>query len=178
MRIIGVIAVALTVTLLSTPRVGAQQLDAPHREVWQTVEARWRAWQTGDLQKMLTLYHPQFHAWNRVSGRLDDHAALLTRWTNALNSEKIVDVKLEPITVELYGDFAAAFYVSRETVKQMPATGTGEQGRTVAEPTVVTIRWSDYLVKVRGRWLFIGYSGLACSQSEPAGSACRGPDGK
>ena len=179
MRIIGLTALALTLMLLSTHRVGAQQLDKSQREVWQTVEARWRAWQTGDLDKMLALYHPQFHAWNRVSGRLDNHDALRTRWRNALNAERILDVKLEPITVELYGDFAAAFYVSRETVKQVRVAGSVEKGTPAdAEPSIVAIRWSDYLVKAGGRWLFVGYSGLPCTQSEPAGTACRTPDRK
>jgi ketosteroid isomerase-like protein len=156
MKVIGLTALAFSLILLSPPRLGAQQLDSAHREVWQTVEARWRAWQAGDLEKMLALYHPRFHAWNRVSGRLDGHDA-----------------------VELYEKFAAVFYVSRETVKQIPVT-TGAETVSAAgtEPTVVTIRWSDYLVKDGGRWLFVGYSGLPCSQSEPVGSACRSLAGK
>ena len=179
MKVIGLTALAFSLILLSPPRLGAQQLDSAHREVWQTVEARWRAWQAGDLEKMLALYHPRFHAWNRVSGRLDGHDALLARWTSALKSESILDVKLEPIAVELYEKFAAVFYVSRETVKQIPVT-TGAETVSAAgtEPTVVTIRWSDYLVKDGGRWLFVGYSGLPCSQSEPVGSACRSSAGK
>jgi hypothetical protein len=179
MRIIGLTALALSLTLVSAPRLGAQQFDSAHREVWQTVEARWRAWQAGDLEKMVALYHPRFHAWNRVSGRLDAHDALLARWRDALQSERILDVKLEPIAVELYGEFAAAFYVSRETVKQISATARTDAGSAAgAEPTVVTIRWSDYLVKDGGRWLFIGYGGSPCSQSEPAGSPCRSFDKK
>jgi hypothetical protein len=179
MKSIGLTAVALTLMLLSLHSADAQQLDKPQGEVWQTVEARWRAWQSGDLEKMLALCHPRFHAWNRVSGRLDDHNTLRTRWRNALEAERILDVKLEPITVEVYGDFAAVFYVSRETVKQVSVAGSVEKGTpSVAEPSLVTIRWSDYLVKAGGRWLFVGYSGVPCSQSEPAGTPCRTPDRK
>ena len=178
MSTIGIAALVLILTVVSAPSARAQQLDSTHREVWQTVEARWRAWQGGDLEKMLALYHPRFHGWNRVTGRLDSHNALLPRWRNALQSERILDVKLELISIELYGKFAAAFYVSRETVKQIP-TPSSDSGNAVAnEPTVVTIRWSDYLVKDRKRWRFVGYAGLPCSQSEPAGSACRSPGEK
>lgn len=84
-----------------------------------------------------------FHAWNRVTGRLDGHDAMLARWETALQSEKILAVNLQPIAVEVYGEFAAVFYVSRETVKVTSGAGNEEGGL----PNVVAIRWSDYLVR-------------------------------
>src|ERR1051325_393881 len=100
MSTIRITALVLFLTFVSAPAARAQQLDSTHREVWQTVEARWRAWQAADLEKMLALYHPRFHGWNRVTGRLDSHDALLPRWRNALQSERILDVKLELISIE------------------------------------------------------------------------------
>ncbi len=92
-----------------------------------------KAWQAGDLEKMLSLYHPRFHSWNRVSGALDGHDSLLARWRRALQSETIVAVRLDPIVVERYGDFAAAYYVSHETVRMAPtAPAAGPGVRRVA----------------------------------------------
>jgi uncharacterized protein (TIGR02246 family) len=172
MRIARTAAVSFAVAVASARALGAQQLDAAQREVWRAVEARWQAWQAGDLEKMLRLYHPRFHAWNRVSGRLDGHDSLLTRWRSALQSESILAVKLEPVVVEVFGDVAAAYYVSRETVKPAPAAPARP---SATDSTTVSIRWSDYLVREDGRWLFVGYSGTPCSQAEPPGSVCRGP---
>ena len=163
------ISIAVAVGVMWSQSVQAQQLNSAQREVWQTVETRWRAWQAGDLDKMLILYHSRFHAWNRVTGRLDGHDAMLARWKTALQSEKILAVNLQPIAVEVYGEFAAVFYVSRETVKVTSGAGNEEGGL----PNVVAIRWSDYLVREKGRWLFVGYNGVPCSQSEPADSPCR-----
>ena len=80
------------------------------------------------MEKMLILYHSRFHAWNRVTGRLDGHDAMLARWKTALQSEKILAVNLQPIAVEVYGEFAAVFYVSRETVKVTSGAGNEEGG--------------------------------------------------
>ena len=156
-----------------------KQLDSAQRAVWHAVEARWRAWRAGDLDTMLGLYHRRFHAWNRVTGRLDGHDAMVGRWKSALETERILAVKLEPTAVEVFGDFAAAYYVSRETVQQLSAaTAPADTSARNAGPTVVSIRWSDYLVREGGRWLFVGYGGVPCSQSEAAGSVCRSPEKK
>src|SRR5689334_21273668 len=153
-----VLALGLAVTPAG---LGAQALDSARREVWRAVEGRWQAWQAGDLERMLSFYHPRFHAWNRLSGGLDAHDAMVTRWRRALESETILAVALKPVAVERYGDFASVFYVSRETVKPLPGAGaappdTGQRAR----PSVVAIRWAEYLVRERGRWLSVGYSGV------------------
>jgi hypothetical protein len=125
---------------------------------------------------MLSFYHPRWHGWNRVTGGLDGHDALLARWQRALASETILAVTLEPVAVERYGNFAAVFYVSRETVKPAPraAAATADSAQR-AQPSIVSIRWAEYLVRERGRWLSVGYSGVPCSETEPSGSACRPP---
>jgi hypothetical protein len=170
---------ALSLIVASPVTLCAQQLDSAQRVVWQRVEARWRTWQTGDLERMLELYHPRFHSWNRVTGRLDGHEALLARWRRALESERVLDIKLEPIAVEVFGDFATAHYVSRETIRELPGAPTPGANRVPsAEPIVVSIRWSDYLVREGGGWLFVGYAGVLCTPKEPEGSVCREPAGK
>jgi hypothetical protein len=179
MKNTGLIAFILLISLLSATRLNAQQLNSSQHEVWQAVEGRWQAWQAGNLEKMITLYHPRFHAWNRVSGRLDGHQALLDRWKTALKSESILDVKLDPIAIEVYGKFASVFYISHETVKQIAATSDQQTGSAqTIEPSIITIRWSDYLVKENGRWLFVGYNGVPCPQPDTAGQVCGSSTGK
>jgi hypothetical protein len=57
---------------------------------------------------MLSLHHPRFHRWNPVSGSLRARDSLLAQWRRTRQSEAVVAIKLEPIAVDLYGDFAAA----------------------------------------------------------------------
>jgi hypothetical protein len=91
-------------------------------------------------------------------------------------SETVVAITLEPIAVDLDGDFAAAHYVSHETVRLAPTAPAVVAGRArAAEPIAVAIRWSDYLVRADGRWLHVGGARINCSPLEAAGSACRPP---
>jgi len=69
------IAARLAVLTVVTNRASAQ--SGPEAgTIWKAVEARWKAWESGDLKKMLDSYHPSFHTWNPVTGRVDDINAL------------------------------------------------------------------------------------------------------
>lgn len=151
-------------------RAGAQQLSAEQREVWQAVDTRWKSWETGDLTKMLQSYHPSFRAWSSVTGRLDDSKALMAGWKALLEVERVDSVQLEPVAVQVNGDLATAYYVSREKVSITTKDTATRQ--SVQTPMVLSTLWSDYLVKLNGRWLTIGYSAVECRDSEPEGSAC------
>ena len=164
------VAVALLVAVVFSTRIEAQ--SGPEAgEIWRSVEARWKAWEAGDLPKMLESYHPSFRAWNSVSGRLDDNNSLTTIWKALLEVERVDSVKLEPVQVTINGNTAAAYYVSREKVARITKDASGKQ--SVDTPMVLSSLWSEYLIKVKGRWLTIGYSSVECTESEPDGSACR-----
>lgn len=164
------VAAALTVAVLFSTRVEAQ--SGPEAgEIWRSVDARWKAWEAGDLPKMLQSYHPSFHAWNSVSGRLDDNNSLMAGWKALLEVERVDSVKLEPVQVIINGNSAAAYYVSREKVARITRDTTTKQ--SVETPMLLSSLWSEYLAKVNGRWLTIGYSSVECTDSDPEGSACR-----
>ena len=152
-------------------RAGAQQLSPEQHEAWQAVETRWKAWESGDLLKMLQSYHPSFRAWSSVSGRLDDSKSLLAGWKAILEVERVDSVHLEPVAVQVNGDFATAYYVSREKVARITRDTTTKP--SVETPMLLSTLWSEYLAKANGRWLTIGYSSVECTESEPEGSACR-----
>jgi hypothetical protein len=164
------IAVVVAAAIGFTARVEAQ--SGPEvSEIWRSVEGRWKAWEAGDLQKMLQSYHPSFHAWNGVSGRLDDNSSLMAGWKAILDVERVDSVKLEPVKVIINGNAATAYYVSRETVARIAKDSAGKQ--SADKPMVLSSLWSEYLVKSNNRWLTIGYSSIECTESEPEGSACR-----
>jgi hypothetical protein len=163
------VAALLAIGLAS--RGEAQQLSPEQREVWKVVDTRWKAWESGDLPKMLQSYHPSFRAWSSVTGRLDDSQALMTGWKALLEVERVESVQLEPVAVQLNGDFATAYYVSREKVARITRDTATKQ--SVETPMLLSSLWSEYLTKSNGRWMTIGYSSVECNEPEPEGSACR-----
>jgi len=163
--------VATVLAIGLATRAGAQQLNPEQREVWQAVDTRWKAWETADLTKMLQSYHPSFRAWSSVTGRLDDSKSLTAVWKAILEVERVDSVQLEPVAVQVNGDFATAYYVSREKVARITRDTATKQ--SVETPMVLSSLWSEYLAKSNGRWLTIGYSSVECTDPEPEGSACR-----
>ena len=90
--------------------------------------------------------------------------------------ETVDSVTLEPVAIDLFGEAAAVHYISRETVRLRPDAPPVVAGRAKAGvPQMVSIRWSDYLIRTHGHWLYIGGARINCSPLE-ASSSCR--DGK
>ena len=175
LKIVGIIVIGLTIILGLIFRAGAQTLTEPQRQAWQNVEERWRAWQKGDFEKMLALHHPRFHRWSGARPNLEVRDGLLARWQRVRKLETVISYTLEPIAVDLFGDYAAIHYISRETVRLEPEAPPVLEGRIKAGETHVTaIRWSDYLVKEKGRWLYIGGArDDTCSIADRARVPCR-----
>ena len=164
------IAAVLAVLTVVTNRASAQ--SGPEAgTIWKAVEARWKAWESGDLKKMLDSYHPSFHTWNPVTGRVDDINALTPAWNKLLEVERVDSVKLEPVQIIINGDVASAYYVSREKVARISRDSSGK--KSFDSPIVLSSLWTEYLAKSNGRWLTIGHSSVECTESEPEGSACR-----
>lgn len=172
---LGIIVVALIIILGTSSLAGAQTLTEPQRHAWQNVEERWQAWQKGDFEKMLALHHPRFHRWSGAKPKLEARDELLARWQRVRKLETVISYTLEPVAIDLYGDYAAIHYISRETVWLEPEAPPVLEGRIKAGQTHVTaIRWSDYLVKEKGHWLYIGGArDDTCSISDRAQFPCR-----
>lgn len=90
--------------------------------------------------------------------------------------EAIDSLALDPVAIDLFGDVAAVHYISQEIVRftaEAPPVLAGQAKAGV--PQVVRIRWSDYLVKTSGQWLYVGGARINCSPLEKSAS-CRGAD--
>ncbi|HEX3197183.1 MAG TPA: nuclear transport factor 2 family protein [Propionibacteriaceae bacterium] len=163
----------MLVLLAPASSAGAQQLSPRQREVWESVEARWHAWQGRNLEQLLLLHHARFHRWNPRTGTLQSRDSLPPQWRMMTRFETVDSVALEPVAIDLFGDAAAVHYISRETVRLTAEAPPVVAGRAKAGvPQVVSIRWSDYLVKTKGRWLYIGGARINCSPLEGS-SSCR-----
>ena len=174
-KTIGGIALGLAACFGTAVQAGAQDLTAAQREVWQRVESRWQAWQEGDFAQMLNYYHARFHRWNVGAASLGGRDALLARWHRQRTLETVISHTLEPRAIDVFGNFAAVHYISRETVRFTAEAPPVLEGRVKAGETFEwPIRWSDYLVKEEGRWLFIGGSrDGSCAIFDRAPFTCR-----
>lgn len=73
--------------------------------------------------------------------------------------EKLVSLKLEPVSIEVHGDTAAIHYISYETVTFTAEAFLVTAGKVKAgEEIEIPVRWSEFLVKKKGKWLLIGGS--------------------
>ena len=173
LRPITIFAFGLALGL--TSQADAQNLTGAQREAWQSVEERWRAWQESDFGRMLALHHPRFHRWSVSRPSLGARDELLARWQRNRKLETVISHTLEPVAVDLFGDFAAIHYISKETVGLAAEAPPVLEGRIKAGETFVwPIRWSDYLVKEKGRWLYIGGARHgSCALFERSAFPCR-----
>jgi hypothetical protein len=88
-------------------------------------------------------------------------------WQSMKQSEKVLDIQLTPIAVEVYADGSAAIahYVMVERLEWTAETRRRASGRLMEQGQVyeVPARFSDVYAKEGDRWLYVGgYRDLTC----------------
>jgi Domain of unknown function (DUF4440) len=56
--------VASLLLLQGTTGGRREELSRDQRDVWETIEGLWRAWQQQDVEKVLAYIHPDYSSWN------------------------------------------------------------------------------------------------------------------
>jgi ketosteroid isomerase-like protein len=126
--------------------VQAQQWNAEQQEVWDVVEA---CFDTQDTEDLMACYHDDFVGWglgNGVPVNKADKRAINAR---VLESSDNVWQHLKPLSIEVRGDVAIVLYVF-SFVERNKATG---------EETTGTVNWTDIMVLVDDRWLWLADHG-------------------
>lgn len=81
-------------------------------------------------------------------------------WEEFTRNEEYTGVRLEPVAIDLFGEgrFAAAHYVAHAHVRWIGEAFTAASGRRVqaGDEATIPVRWSDFLVKEGGKWLYVG----------------------
>jgi ketosteroid isomerase-like protein len=176
MKFIRTALFILTVCLMLNSSLAAQTLNKDQRAVWQTVQARWDAWQKGDVDTMLTFYEPKYRRWNTGRPKLDSRDDLAAAFKAVKAFERPVSMTLESIVIDVFGDAAVAHYVSREIVTFTEDAPIVKDKKVKAGENVEwPIRWSEFLIKKKGRWQIAGGSrDGTCAIFQLSPIACRG----
>jgi len=156
--------------------LAAQTLDRNQKAVWETVQARWNAWQKGDVDTMLTFYEPQYRRWNSGRPKLDSREDLAEAFRAVKSFERPVSVAFESIVIDVFGDAAVVHYISREIVTFTEDAPIVKDKKVKAGENVEwPIRWSEFLIKKKGKWQIAGGSrDGTCSIFQLSPIFCRG----
>ncbi len=167
----------LVVAVLALPaRAQDSTWTAAQTSAWAAVQARWQAWQDDDLPGYLAHHDSTWHRWALRSSGLEGMGDIEPFWGQVKEGEETVAFRLDPVSVEVYGDgaFAAVHYVADETVRLLRERVTRD-GRTlpVGHETHIPIRFSDFLVWEDGAWRTVGgYRDGSCALFRAFGTLC------
>lgn len=151
-------------------------LSPEHQAVWSAVNARWQAWLEDDFDAYLAIHDDSWHRWALHSPALENLEDIKSFWERAKKNEQTLAFELTPISIELYGEgrFAAVHYVARETVRRLRQR-TAPDGRVipVGNETLISIRFSDFMVRGGDDWLYVGgYRDGSCALFKGFGRVC------
>ncbi len=126
----------------------AQTWNPDQQEIWRFEEQQWKMAKEKDLTWIDKMVHPNLSYWD-VDRPAPQNKASLLRWNRYSNTNAtVLEQELFPISVTITGNIAVVQYsysIARENYKKDRETVTG--------------RYTDILVKERGRWLFLAWAG-------------------
>jgi hypothetical protein len=126
-------------------------------DVWQTVEKRMTTWKERDKIGQLELYHPDFRRW--MSDTLFNKKTFLNDWE--LVDSRIVEINIEKIELQFitHSNLSVAHYKVNETLEWI-GDDLREDDFTIVSGETWTENYtvSDYYVKEKNEWLYIGGS--------------------
>ncbi|MCC7198848.1 MAG: nuclear transport factor 2 family protein [Gammaproteobacteria bacterium] len=126
----------------------AQTWSAEQQEVWAVEEAQWKLAAAKDLSWVDTMVHPSVSYWETDQPVPQNKASLL-RWNRySASYSTVLEQEIRPISIVVTGNVAVVNYVyqiAREDDKKKRETVQG--------------RYMDVLVKDKGKWLFLAWSG-------------------
>jgi hypothetical protein len=125
--------------------------------VWNSVEKRMATWKERDKNGQLELYHPDFRRW--MSDTLFNKETFLNNWE--LIDSRIVDIRIEKIELQFFtnSNLSVAHYMVNETLEWI-GDDLEEDDFTIVTGETWTENYtvSDYFVKEKNEWLYIGGS--------------------
>lgn len=134
---------------LMAPRLVQAQttLTAQERSVWNSIETTWKHFISGDVDKAMADYE-HWHRWGHSVAELWSAEDLRAYEMMGNTMGRVEDVHLEPVLIQVFDNAAIAHYTARGTYVTLE---TGERYPFAS-------RWSDFRVRLDGRWVMVGGS--------------------
>lgn len=143
-------AVIITLVMLGSlpDALQAQQWSAAQKAVWSDVTAYWDLFAKGDADGMLSYFHADYSGWD-VNDPLPTGKAYTEKGLkHFLERNQIVLYNIQPVAINVHGNFAIAHYYYSMTFKNSEGKEISTGGR-----------WTDILSKQGGKWMLIGDHG-------------------
>src|ERR1051325_8893916 len=102
--------------LLALPLLLIPQSFSPaEQEVWERELKYWDYRTTGKIEEYMALWHDDFVGWPAALSQPGSKGDIRKRFENEVHSSRpgSFTIKLEPLSVRVYGDIAAVFYRAR-----------------------------------------------------------------
>ncbi len=126
----------------------AQEWSAAQKAVWSDVETYWNAFAGGDADGMLSYFHESYKGWDNDEPLPNTKANTEKGVRHFLEGNKFVMHRIDPVAIEIHGNFAFIHYYYSMTFKNAEGKEHTSKGR-----------WTDILIKEGAKWMLIGDHG-------------------
>lgn len=142
-----VVLLGIIILIASIENNYAQQWSAEQLDVWNTIDAQWKADRDGK-NWVEEFVHPECVGWNMNTPMPRDKAAT-NRWFNIYQElSKTLEYQITPFAIVVKGNIAIAHYYYLLLNESYDGKKIFEKGR-----------WTDILIKEGNKWQFIGWQG-------------------
>ncbi|RED92993.1 hypothetical protein [Marinoscillum furvescens] len=173
--------ILLFIVFIFIRSVGVAQNDSvltnQNDSVWAAVHDRWTAWSEVDAEGFIGQHHPEWKRWGFSSSGLLEVKDLRNFFDEWQKDERYVSFELSLIDMEVFDNgFCAVHYLVEARVEWIGEPFTASTGAIVkkGDQTTIRTRWSDFLVREQGRWLYVGgYRDGNCAIWPGYGKPCK-----
>jgi ketosteroid isomerase-like protein len=142
------ISLLLVVTfILVSPLLAEEKWTAEQKEVQAFEEKLWSLNKPEQIEEVVAMFHPNYMGWNYAR---PVPGPILRQWwdyDNKVNETIVWDIT--PQTIQVYGNFAYIHYFYHVMIhNKLKNEDKSERGR-----------WTDILVKEKGKWQLVGDHG-------------------
>jgi hypothetical protein len=146
-KILSIAAVSLALGGVAGT-AAAQTWSKDQQEVWQLEQQQWAMSAAKDVSWIDTMVHANMRFWETGSPMPRDKASLKLWSRYDSENSTVLQQEIFPIAVTITGNVAVAQYHYR-----MASENHKKERKTV------TGHYTDVLIKVDGRWMFIAWAG-------------------
>lgn len=143
-----IVPAVLFFTLTASAPLAAQEWSDSQKEVWKNVETYSKLAAEGNLEGLLSYYHPDFLGWDYQTDLPSDKASR-TKWNrHLLQTTKTLVYEVKPVGIKIHGDVAIVHYFFHEVLEDAEGKKIESKGR-----------WTDILLQQEDKWVMIGDHG-------------------
>ena len=141
-RILRMVVVSIIGVFIISPALSAQEWSAEQQEVLSTIEGYSETQVTRDIDGFLSYFHEDYKGWS-LDTPVPYGKESIQKWVNfGFPRTELMIYEIKPLEIMVFGESAIAHYYFYYRFKNYEG-----------KENSYTARWTDFLVKVDGKWL-------------------------